>query len=205
MLLVMAGVVVDQEFLGDYPFNLRLYTSLSQPDWALLRSGRPFGIGLLGQPARDSLLDLLLQARTRLETSKQDPAYWPGFDSGNIQLSAAVSDENVLIGWTGFAAEVYPVNSSAGNYDMRKQRLGQEPLYQPAVRQKLKLTLTPLDIPADAPLRVESGFTEVKSDAKVKPVPWEQLPKAMADEFRKTLENIRKRREEGGGGVPPPR
>jgi hypothetical protein len=199
MLLVMAGVIVDQQFIGDYPYNLRLYTSLSQHDWALLRSGTAFGLQQLGAPARESLYELLLQARTRLESSKEDPAYWPGFETGAISLLAAISDESVLIGWTGFAAEVFPLRDSAGMYEMRKKSLGSEPLYQPAVRQKLKLTITPIG----SPLMVETGFSEVKPDASLKPSRWDQLPKAMAEEFRKVMEEFRKRGDDQTGPPPP--
>ncbi|HWA82560.1 MAG TPA: hypothetical protein VG820_03940, partial [Fimbriimonadaceae bacterium] len=106
----------------------------------------------------------------------------------------------VLIGWTGVTAEIGSVREMADSHDMRMKALNREPLYQPAKRQKLKLTIT---CEADKQ-NVETGFTEVIPDTKIKPSTWDKLPEAIAKEFKETLEAMRKI-ENHGDGPPPPR
>jgi hypothetical protein len=109
--------------------------------------------------------------------------------------------EPVLVGWTSAVAEVGDVDSSGSNYTMRRARLSKEPLYQPATRQKLKLTI------ADALSHaVETGFSEIILTPGTKPVVWPQLPSGMADAFKRAmLESARERAQPPPGGAPPPR
>ena len=87
----------------------------------------------------------------------------------------------------------------ADNHDMRRKSMTSEPLYQPAGRQKLKLTIS--SVANDE--NVETGFTEVSPDATVKPSTWDKLPAAISKEFKETLEAMRKI-ENPPQGVPPP-
>lgn len=199
MLLVMAGIVIDQEYIGDYPYNMRLYTQLGKSDWALIRSGQPFLASQLGVAARRELSDVLLQARSRMDAEKGDPALWSSLDPADISIKAELIKEDVLIGWTGISAEVGSVRDMADNHDMRRRSMTREPLYQPAVRQKLKLTISSI-AGGD---QVETGFTEVSPDAVVKPSTWDKLPAAIAKEFKDVLETMRKL-ENPPQGVPPP-
>jgi len=211
MMLVMAGLVVDQEYIGDYPYNLRLYTALDKNDWALVHTGKPFPASELGADARKELFDVLLQSRSRMEEDNRnaglapseksiyDPALWPSLDPRSLSITAALSDENVLIGWTSINAEVESVDSSASMHDMRMRLLGREPLYQPAARQKLKLTISST-VSHDS---VDTGFSIVTPDAKVKPSTWDKLPPDIAKTFKTAMENMRRQPDQQG--VPPPR
>jgi hypothetical protein len=197
IMLVMSGTVIDEAYIGDYPYNLRLYTSLNSSDWQLIRSGQPFAASQLSLPAWEALRNLLLYPRTRLEREKPDPALWRSLAPGDLQVSAQVKREQVLIGWTGFAAEVETVRNSAANYDMRKKSLGREPVYQPANRDSVELSI----LSGSNHESVTSGFTQVTADKNVKPTAWEKLPKDMAAEFKSIL--VMPKAEEKHG-IPPP-
>lgn len=199
MLSMIAGVVIDQEYIGDYPYNMRLYTQLDKSDWILVRSGQPFLASQLSLAARRELADVLLQARSRLDVEQGDPAIWNSLDPVDISIKAELVKEDVLIGWTGVAAEVSSVRDMATNHDMRRRSMTSDPLYQPASRQKLKLTISSV-ASGD---HVETGFTEVSPNAAVKPTTWDKLPAAIAKEFKDALEAMRKA-ETPAQGVPPP-
>ncbi len=196
MLLAMAGAVLDQEFVGDYPFNVRLYTKFNSDDWSHIKSGRPFTASALSALAQADLLDLLLHSRSRLEKSKQDPGFWQTLDFTKLTITATLEEKPVLIGFTMVGGEVYDVQQSAWNHDMRKKSLGHEPLYQPGMRQKLLLTIAS---PTNGEM-VTTGFSEVKPGDS-KPVVWSALPGQMAAEFKKALAS---RREPAFGGSQPP-
>jgi hypothetical protein len=180
MMLVLAGKTLDQEFIGDYPHNIRLYTALSEPDWQLIRSGEAFPASRLTPRVQTALGSLLLQSRSRMNSEKPDPATWPTLDPNKVVIRAELIDEQVLIGFTGYGASVDKVESAALSYDMRKSELRREPLYQPAMRRKLKLSIFCVTNWAN----VETGFSEVVPDPKFKPVPWKDLPEEMAKKFR---------------------
>ena len=199
IMLVMAGNVLDATFLGDYPYNLRLYTRLDRDDWALLRAGSAFPASALSQKAREALRDVLLYPRSRMERNAKDPASWPSLDPKALEIRAAIVEEEVLIGWTGFGARVDPVSSMAMNYDSQRARLGRDPLYQPAVRRKLTLEIRSISNRE----HVETGFAEVAPSATVKPSTWEKLPEPIALAFRQSLEEYHKLQNQRTGPPPP--
>lgn len=199
-LLVLAGVVLDQQDIGHYPFNLRLYTRLTQADWRAIRTGEPFYANALSGTAQRALRDLLQQSREAL-SGKVDPGFWPTLRTDRLVIQAELKEETVLIGWTSMTAEVYEVKNSAWQYDMRKKKLGREPLYRPATRRTLKLTVSLAEVSQS----VETGFSEVLPTPGEKAVMWEKLPKAISAEFSTALAEIRKLHEiERSGGNPPP-
>jgi hypothetical protein len=198
MLLVTSGIVLDDAYLGDYPYNLRLYTKLTQGDWTLLESGLSFAASQLSRPAQEQLYDVLVQARSRLARETPDPGLWKTLAFSDLQIRTVVKQEQVLIGFTSVAAEVRSVSDSASMYEMRLKALKREPLYQPASRRRFELTISSaLDEES-----VQTGFSEVTPTANVKASSWDKLPPAMAAEFKKVLES--EKRSEGIGGVPPP-
>lgn len=199
IMLVMAGAVIDERYIGDYPFNVRLYTRLSPADWNLIRSGNPFPAGALSQNALLALSDVLLQSRSRLQSESADPAFWPTLDPNKLSIKAELTDEPVLIGFTAFAASVDSASSAGANYEMRKKELGLEPLYEVAKRKNLKLTIT-CTLGGEP---VATGFTEVSADPSQQPVIWSRLPKPYVDEFKKTMESSRRVPEQIG--PPPPK
>ncbi|HTQ09577.1 MAG TPA: hypothetical protein VMI31_05855 [Fimbriimonadaceae bacterium] len=214
MMLIVAGLVVDQEYVGDYPYNLRLYTALDKNDWSLVRSGKPFLAADLSPDAKKELFDVLLQSRNRMEDQgsgdaavsilgprTSDPALWPSLDPRSLSIAAALTNESVLIGWTSINPDVENVDSSAIMHDDRMKLLGHEPLYQPAVRQKLKLVIDST-ISHDS---VDTGFSIVIPDAKAKPSTWDQLPADIAKAFKASLDSMRRRPPVQQQGVPPPR
>jgi len=199
IMLVIAGNVLDDTFIGDYPYNLRLYTRLDRNDWALLRSGPPFLASAFSQDAREALRNLLLNPMTRLERNAKDPASWITLDPKGLEVSATIVEEEVLIGWTGFSARVDRVSSSGMEYEGARAKLAREPLYQPAIRRKLTLQIRSVASREE----VESGFTEVVPSASVKPTTWEKLPEAIAKVFREGLEEWRKLKNQRTGPPPP--
>lgn len=202
-LLVLGGLVLDQQYIGHYPFNMRLYTRLTQQDWRGLRTGETRLVSSLSPNAQRSLRDLLVLSRDSLSGRKQDPTYWPSLRPDQLTVTAKLEESNVLIGWTSLSAEVYDAKMSALQYDMRKKKLGREPLYRPAFQKVLKLTIGHVALPEAS---LETGFSEVIPKPGTKAVVWEKLPKEIADEFGASLSEMRKARsEEVRGGTPPPR
>jgi hypothetical protein len=200
-LLVWAGVVLDQEYVGQYPFNLRLYAQLNSADWRLLRTGEAFPASGLSPLAQRALRNLLVLSRESLG-GKTDPGFWPSVRPERLAVKAELKESPVLIGWTSMAAEVYDTKMSALQYDRRKKKLGREPLYRPALRRSLKLNISLAGTPLPP---VETGFSEIVPDANQKAVTWDKLPAEIAKEFGGTLEDVRKSKaEEVTGGNPPP-
>lgn len=198
MMLVMSGIVLDDAYIGDYPYNVRLYTRLARTDWALLESGQAFSAGILTRPAQEELYDLLVSARARLDRNSPDPGLWRSLAFGDMEISATIKQEDVLIGFTSVVAEVRTVADSALMHEMRMKSLKREPLYQPAKRRRFELTIT-------SKLNEESvktGFSEVTPSPTVKPSTWDKLPAAIAAEYKKALES--RKAGEDIGGVPPP-
>jgi len=201
MMLVLDSVVVDQEYIGDYPFNIRLYTQLSDADWAVLKSGQPFRASQLSIPSQKMLRELLLQSRNCIMGEKPDPGFWSSIAPNDLVIVAGIKEEPVLIGFTGVAAEVYNIDSAAANHDLRLKELGREPLYQPATRRKLEMTIgMTKNEPGSEP--IVTGFSEVYPDAKAKKSVWMSLPADMAKQFREALDKYKPGDQ---GGVPPPR
>jgi hypothetical protein len=200
MLLVLSGVVIDQEYVGYYPHNVRLYSRLVPADWNLLRSGEPFPASALSAGVQRALRELLLNARAALEGDKPDPGFWPTLDPSRLVVGAEVIEEPVLIGWSSISADVSSLRTAAMNHESRMRRTGREPIYQPGIRRKLKLTI----VPYGSDFRgVETGFSEVLPDPKVKPTVWTKLPEAMAKAFREAMEEMRQI-DRDQQGVPPP-
>lgn len=200
MMLVMAGAVVDETYIGDYPYNMRLYTKLDRNDWQLLRGGKPFAVSDLSASAKTALWDLLLYPRTRLEKNVPDPALWRT-PMNELTVTPTITEESVLIGWTMYPAHIGNVSRSAADYEFRRASLDHEPLYQPAIQQKLKLVISSL---ADKE-SIETGFSEVTADQKQKPVTWDHLSGKTVKEFKAAMETIRQQRNEQRSGPPPPR
>ncbi|MEZ0324321.1 MAG: hypothetical protein ACAH95_00300 [Fimbriimonas sp.] len=183
MMLVLAGKSFDQEYIGDYPHNIRLYAALTAQDWELIRSGKFFPASNLTPRVQSLLIPLLVQSRAVMAGIPSDPASWPNLTPTNLLVKAELVDEDVLIGFTGFGASVYDVQNSAANHNMRMQELKREPLYQPAKRRRLRLTIT--HEPTDE--SVEKGFSDVMPDPKFKPVIWTQLPEEIMKSFKARL------------------
>ncbi len=199
ILLVMAGVVIDQEYIGDYPYNIRLYTQLDQDDWKLLRFGKPFPAAAFNLKVRKHLMDLLLQSRSRLEDRNiPDPAVWDTLDLSRVSVTATVDEKPILIAYTMVGGEVGSAKEAGMNYDSRRKTLGHEPTYQPAVRRKLKLVISS----TGSGQSVETGYSEVAPD-KSAPVVWQKLAQNFRDEFSSGLKDMRKQ-DVTGVGKPPP-
>jgi hypothetical protein len=180
MMIALAGIPFDQDYIGDYPHNIRLYTALNASDWNLIRSGESFTANHLSPNVQNALTRLLLLSRTRMEGGSVDPARWPNLSPSALILHAELIEEPVLIGFVGFGTSVGTVDSAVANHEMRKQELNREPLYQPAVRRKLKLTIGS----AANGQHVETGFSEVLPDPKLPPTQWKDLPEATAKAFK---------------------
>lgn len=176
MLIVMSGVVVDQSFIGDHPYNLRFGRSLSDDDWRLVGVGRPFSAASLSAAARAALMAVLLQSRERLETGKPDPATWPSLSSDRLVVTPETNGDEVVIAYGGFSADVYEPQRALSNLPQRKKELGREPLYRPARRRQIKFRIAPAG--ADE-LGVTTGFAEVMPDPGTKPTVWAELPEAI--------------------------
>lgn len=185
MLLAMTGVVMDQEYIGDYPFNVRLYLNLTQHDWAALRSGEPLNAVGLSMGAQRALLDVLLQSRSRIgggpdgPEGGDDPAWWPSLKARDVVVKATITEEDVLVVWARPTAEVFSLSNAVANYDRQAGDTKKEPFYQPAHRRKLKMTISS----ADGEHHVETGFSLVQLDESHKPGPWQKLPADMAKAF----------------------
>jgi len=185
MLLAMSGVVTDQEYIGDYPFNIRLYLNLTQHDWTALRSGEPMAAAGLSLAAQRSLLDVLLQSRSRVgggsdnSEGNDDPAWWPSLNAKDVVVKATVTEEDVLVVWARPTAEVFTLSSAVANYDHEAGDGKKEPLYQPAHRRKLKMTISS----PDGEHHVETGFSLIQLNDAYKPGPWQKLPPEMEKAF----------------------
>ena len=198
MLLVTAGVVLDQEFVGDYPQNMRLYVRFDKDDWAKLRSSQPFVASDLSPHAREELLNLLLQSHNRIDTEASDPAYWQTLDPNLLTIQPKIEEKSILIGFTQLGGEVGSVSELAGNYEWRRRDLGREPLYQPAVQTKLTLTIRS----QGEGEKVTTGFSAVVP-SKAKPVMWNQLPADLSAVFKKIV-SANRIQQKGQVGQPPP-
>jgi hypothetical protein len=199
MMLVLAGIVIDQEHIGEYPYNIRLYTQFDRNDWAQLHSGKPFAASRLSGGAQKVLLDLLVQARSSVDKSHEDPAFWQTLDMARLTLTAEVEESPVIVGNTTLGGEVHDANSAGMDYEMRRHALGKEPLYQAATRRKLELTVAS---PVEGQ-KITTGFSDIDLGAG-KPVAWKDLPKDLAAEFKKGIENASHIRSGDNGGNPPP-
>lgn len=200
MMLAMANLVIFQDYVGDYPFNVRLYLALDKSDWALIHTGRPFPASALSGPAQENLLNVLVQSRSVIEKEHGDPALWHTLDFTRLTVTAELESKAVLIGFTGPGGEVRDAADSGLQYAMRKKSLGREPLYQPGTQKKLKLTVAS-PFPGES---IETGFAEV-TPGDTKPVVWNQLPPDLAAQFKKNIDFV----AQSKGGVrnpdnPPP-
>lgn len=206
MLLVMSGVLVDEEYIGDYPYNVRLYSKLNGNDWALLRSGQPFQASSFSAPVKSALQELLLQSRNAQMGDHADPGFWPTIAPQDLVVSAKIVDEPVLIGWIRFPPEVGSVRQLASSYEWMRPRLESEPLFQPGTRRKLEMKVTLLRRAVDGSVEeVTTGFSDVIPDPKAKPCVWTSLPESTVKEFREAYEEAQKNRQNrGGDGDPPP-
>ena len=183
MLLVMAGATVDQEFIGDYPFNIRLYAALTPQDWLLIRAHKPFRASSLSGFAQEELLNVLLQSRSRVQRdSGTDPALWSTLDFQHLTIDTELKEESALIGSAKVPGEVDTVDQAVFNYERRKKELGREPLYQPCLRRRLAITVS-----AGTPKEtVKTGFSEAVLNGS-KPVVWSQLPPEIAKAFKQAM------------------
>lgn len=196
-LLLLGGVVLDDQFVGQYPFNIWLYTKLNDSDWRLIRAEQPFTADALSQEARGALTRLLLDSRDVGENGT-DLGYWPSFSFSHIKVIPSFEESNVLIGFTSLSAEVYSPEDSALQYDMRKKSLGREPLYRPATRKMLRLKLQ-----YDQRDLTETGFAELSPTPGTSKVPWNKLPEEIARKFAASLAKYRAYPEPTGGNPPP--
>ena len=188
MLLVLSGKIIDQEFIGDYPYNIRLYGKLDQDDWKRIRSGKSFSAGEFSLPVRKELTELLIHARSRLSENgpagvvQKDPAIWKSLDPSQIFITPNLEESQVLIGYTMPGGEIKSAHESGLNYEMRRQHSASEPTYQPAQKRNLKLRI----YSGFQGEEVQTGFSEVTPD-QGKPVGWTQLPGSchrISDQFR---------------------
>jgi hypothetical protein len=85
----------------------------------------------------------------------------------------------VLVVWGGATTDVVSLSSAAGRYDSLKEGSAKEPLYQPAHRRKLKMTISS----TDGAHHVETGFSLVQLNDAYKPGPWQKLPPEMVKAF----------------------
>lgn len=208
MMLALSGKVIDQEYLGDYPYNVRLYGKLDQDDWAKLRGNKSITANELSQPVKKELIDLLFHARSRMEDDHprgdgdnghtKDPSLWRTLDLSRIIVSPELSESTVLIGYTMLGGEVSNAHDAGLNYDHRRSHLNSEPTYQPAQKRTLKLKIgtgEPQEL-------VVTGFSEVTPTTD-KSVIWNQLPAPLKAEFNKGREEMR-RSQPDQTKVPPP-
>jgi hypothetical protein len=199
MMLGLSSIVIDSDSIGDYPYNIRLYTRLDPEDWAKIRIGKPFAASEFSLPVREQLMDVLLQSRARdFARSQADPARWDTLDFSKLTVTASIVEKPVLIGYTMMGGEVEEVNQAATNYEMRRKDLGREPLYQPGTRRKLALKISS----TGDEQTVTTSFSEVLP-GKTKAVAWRELPTDMAAEFKKAYEDYQ-RLVNAEAGKPPP-
>jgi hypothetical protein len=189
MMLISAGVVLDQTEIGDYPFNLRLAAAFTPIDWTRLQTGNPIPARALSAKALTALSTLLIQSRKRMDWKDPDPVRWPGFPNVELTLSATVEEEDVVLGVRNGATQVMRAGEAGNGYAQSKKNLGSEPLYRVGHRRKLMLTIIP---PAGESVR--TGFADVAVDKAAKPVPWTEL----TGEVRAAFAAAVKRRENMG-------
>jgi hypothetical protein len=201
LLLALASVVIDEEYVGDYPHNIRLFTSLTPRDWDVINQKEPFPLSSLSPTAQKGVLNLLLQSRSRLRGSRShqaiqsDPGWWNTLNPRDLSVTAEIVEEPVLICWSSFTNGVMTIRDAAINFTRRVGSNGHEPVFQQARRRKLKLTISPPQSTAF----VETGFSEVTvTDLKDKPVPYTKLP----TDIRKAFEQAIKEQNSKDG--PPP-
>lgn len=197
MMLIGFGATLDQKFIGDYPYNVRLYSRLTDQDWALLRAGQPFTASSFTKNAELALYDVLLQARQRLMGEDETPALWPTLDRDHIMVQPTIQEQDVLICYGEIPPSIYTPYEAGGQYPRLKDRGNGEPLYRIAKRRTLTLKIYP-DRGAQS---VETGFTEVIPSPNTKRVEYRDLPEAMLLEFKKAHEA---RTPPDQGGPPPP-
>jgi hypothetical protein len=201
MMLALAGPILDQSYVGDYPYNVRLYTALSKADWQLIETGQPFIADRLSPNARRALQSVLLQSRSRMAEDRnspgvKDPAYWPSLNASDLIVTADLVESPVLIGWTSAVAEVSSAKECGQMYEMRRKHLSKEPLYQPATRKKLSLKV----VCRGEELGIETGFSEVMPGSSPA-VTYMNLPANLKAEFEEGQKMMRLRPTEG---EPPP-
>jgi hypothetical protein len=201
LLLVLAGIAVDQEYLADYPFNIRLHASFDPNDWKYLQSGEPFSAGRLSQGAQRSLRALLLLSRRCQERDKPDPAFWPTVAPSELMMRAELTEEQVLVHTDTIGGAIDTVEQSAANYEMRKKEINREPIYQVAKRTKIKLSVHRLGA-SEPSETIETGFSEVTPDKNIKPCHWTKLPPDMMKVFQSSLKRFA---PPDSNGVPPPK
>jgi hypothetical protein len=199
MLLSISHVGVPEDFIGDYPYNVRLYGCLTNDDWAVLRSGRATRLSALSGPAQDQLEALLVQSRSRMDPKTPDPAFWPSLAPDALVLSAKIEEEPVIVSWITGGAEAGSVTNAAWQYDHVKQDEHKEPLYQMAKRQKLKINIASANGQS-----VDTGFSNVILTRGEKPVAWKDLPPSVAAQFKTALTDVAAQRHPPTQGTPPP-
>jgi len=213
MLLALSGIVLDEEFIGSYPYNIRLYSHLTSQDWELCESKEPFLASMLSMRAQQALLPLLLYARDRILTGRSDPATWPSLASRDLMIRAHLDGEEILIGWCQEIPNIATLENMASNYDWNKTHYGKEPLFRLGTRRRLKLEIWPAALGSSPEsgesgaelerVRVETGFSEVKSDEKVKPVDWQHLPDRQRQRFQEILRRTREQQTPPTTTTPP--
>lgn len=198
MMLVMSGVAIDQTHIGDFPWNLRFAGSLTDRDWARLKAGGTLTMGDLNSAARSALVDLMVNARERMDSKQPDPATWPEFPNARLALSAKVEDEAVVVGGRSGTYDVMDIPDAAFNYDRQKSASGGEPLFRPGHRRKLTLTIFRVGTEE----KIETGFGETTLVPGTGAVAWRALPPEMAKAFEKGLKMREEYDQQQPGGTP---
>ncbi len=199
MMLSISNFGIADDYIGDYPYNVRLYGSLTSSDWALLQSGKAFPISALSGSAQGQVEPLLIQSRSRMEGQGSDPALWLSLAPSDLIGKATVLDEPVVVCWIPGGAQIRTPESAGMQHDSFSKSLKQELLYQPARRQKVKLVIR-----CSTGESVETGFSNVILKPSDAPVSWQNLPPALAAEFKKGRDRMKPVDQSRKNGTPPP-
>ncbi len=184
MMLIVSKITLDQSFVGDYPFNFRLYSSLTNSDWALINSEKPFSVSMLSPGAFNTLSTLLLNTRSSMEDTTPDPGFWNRLLPGDLTMQAQLSTENVLVNKSNLSNSVTPVRLAAYEYSRYKQETGKEPTYRVGTRKMITLLIS-REGSQEEPIK--TGFTQVELVGSSKEVPYTELPADILKEFQEAL------------------
>ena len=183
-------VVMSEAYGSDFPYNVRLFASLSKADWEKLKSKKGFPLSALSKAVISQIETILLQSMARiypsdpstLERGIGDPGTWPSLEASNLSVRAVVEEVPVLLTWTGDFSQVETAELAGAAYKVRVNTHQGDIRYQTATNLSVKITIS--NGKGDS---VETGFTTTLFDHQAKPIEWKDLPAPMVTAFKKGL------------------
>lgn len=198
MLLAVSGITFDQSYLGDYPYNMRLYSSLSKGDWNLIRSGQEFTMAMLSTSAQQMMTTLLLQTRNDLNSELADPAFWSSLAQADLKINATLTESPAVTYDMDGMWHVSEVGDAAANYERLMKKYGREPLYRLGTQRKLELNIH-TGVQGE---QYATGFAEFELSGNGTAVKWTNLPSEMVTRFKTVLASIKEAEQSTAAGQP---